>query len=82
MADVAGSAQGGFLAEFRNVVQDLPVLVTMGGPAELEANAVFARRYEIQRLLGEGDRKRTYLARDKKMDRLVARVPAKSFSSS
>lgn len=47
-------------------------MVTMGGPAELEPGAVFARRYEIQRLLGEGDRKRTYLARDKKMDRLVA----------
>jgi serine/threonine protein kinase len=72
MADVAGSARGGFLAEFRNVVQDLPGLVTMGGPAELEPGVVFARRYEIQRLLGEGDRKRTYLARDKKMDRLVA----------
>jgi serine/threonine protein kinase len=47
-------------------------LATIGGPAELEPGAVFARRYEIQRLLGEGDRKRTYLARDKKMDRLVA----------
>lgn len=33
---------------------------------------VFAHRYELQRLLGEGDRKRTYLARDTKLDRLVA----------
>lgn len=32
----------------------------------------FAGRYEIQRVLGEGDRKRTCLARDTKMDRLVA----------
>jgi serine/threonine protein kinase len=44
----------------------------MGGATELEPGEVFAGRYEIQRLLGEGDRKRTYLARDKKMDRLVA----------
>ena len=44
----------------------------MGGPAELEPGYVFAGRYEIQRLLGEGDRKRTYLALDTKMDRLVA----------
>lgn len=44
----------------------------MGGVAELKAGEIFAGRYEIQRLLGEGDRKRTYLARDKKMDRLVA----------
>lgn len=33
---------------------------------------VFAQRYELQHLLGEGDRKRTYLARDTKLDRLVA----------
>lgn len=44
----------------------------MGGAAELEAGDVFAGRYEVQRLLGEGDRKRTYLARDAKMDRFVA----------
>ena len=44
----------------------------MGGVAELEPGEVFARRYEVQRLLGEGDRKRTYLARDTKMNRLVA----------
>jgi eukaryotic-like serine/threonine-protein kinase len=44
----------------------------MGGAAELGPGEVFAGRYEIQRLLGEGDRKRTYLALDKKMDRLVA----------
>ena len=44
----------------------------MGRAKEFEADEVFAGRYEIQRLLGEGDRKRTYLARDKKMDRLVA----------
>ena len=44
----------------------------MGGATEFEPDEVFAGRYEIQRLLGEGDRKRTYLARDKKMDRLVA----------
>jgi serine/threonine protein kinase len=36
------------------------------------AGEVFAGRYEIQHLLGEGDRKRTYLARDAKLDRLVA----------
>jgi serine/threonine protein kinase len=44
----------------------------MGGVTELEPGEVFAGRYEVQRLLGEGDRKRTYLARDKKMSRLVA----------
>jgi serine/threonine protein kinase len=44
----------------------------MGGGTELGPGEVFAGRYEIKRLLGEGDRKRTYLARDKKMDRLVA----------
>ena len=44
----------------------------MGGATELEPGEVFAGRYEIQRPLGEGDRKRTYLARDTKMDRLVA----------
>lgn len=44
----------------------------MGGVRELEPGDVFAKRYEIQRPLGEGDRKRTYLALDKKMNRLVA----------
>jgi serine/threonine protein kinase len=44
----------------------------MGGVAELDPGEVFAGRYEVQRLLGEGDRKRTYLARDTKMGRLVA----------
>ncbi|HUZ56117.1 MAG TPA: protein kinase, partial [Streptosporangiaceae bacterium] len=44
----------------------------MGRAAELEPGEIFAGRYEVQRFLGEGDRKRTYLARDKKMDRLVA----------
>jgi hypothetical protein len=44
----------------------------MSGVAELKPGEVFAHRYEIQQLLGEGDRKRTYLARDPKMDRLVA----------
>jgi hypothetical protein len=44
----------------------------MGGAAEFKPGDVFAKRYEIQRSLGEGDRKRTYLALDKKMDRLVA----------
>lgn len=40
--------------------------------AELRPGNVFAGRYEIQRMLGEGDRKRTFLARDRKMHRLVA----------
>jgi serine/threonine protein kinase len=44
----------------------------VGGAAELEPGEVFAGRYEIQHQLGEGDRKRTYRARDAKMDRLVA----------
>ena len=44
----------------------------MGGVAELERGDLFAGRYEIERLLGEGDRKRTYLARDTKLDRFVA----------
>ncbi len=44
----------------------------MGGVAEFEPGDVFAGRYVVQRLLGEGDRKRTYLARDTKMGRLVA----------
>src|SRR5579859_2235107 len=44
----------------------------MGGAAELEIGSVFAGRYEVQRELGAGDRKRTYLARDRKLDRWVA----------
>src|SRR5215467_2274435 len=44
----------------------------MGGAAELEIGSVFADRYEVQRELGSGDRKRTYLARDRKLDRRVA----------
>lgn len=44
----------------------------MGGATGLEPGEVFVGRYQIQRLLGEGDRKRTYLALDEKMDRLVA----------
>ena len=45
---------------------------TMGRVRELESGVVFAGRYEVQRLLGEGDRKRTYLAHDRKLDRLAA----------
>lgn len=44
----------------------------VSGAAELKPGENFAGRYEIQRPLGEGDRKRTYLARDAKMNRLVA----------
>jgi len=44
----------------------------MGGVTEVKPGDTFAKRYEIQRSLGEGDRKRTYLALDKKIDRLVA----------
>jgi serine/threonine protein kinase len=44
----------------------------VGGVAHLEPGGVFAGRYEVRRSLGEGDRKRTYLARDTKLDRLVA----------
>src|ERR1022692_4253233 len=72
MADVARPTQRESLAELRDGVRDLPELLTMGGAAELEPGEVFAGRYEVRRLLGEGDRKRTYLARDTKMNRLVA----------
>jgi len=42
-------------------------------PGELEPGQLFADRYRIERRLGEGDRKRTYLAEDVKVgDRLVA----------
>jgi serine/threonine protein kinase len=44
----------------------------MDGMPELAPGEVFAERYEVRRQLGEGDRKRTYLARDVKMDRFVA----------
>ena len=44
----------------------------MGVKFDLEPAEEFADRYVIERLLGEGDRKRTYLARDMKVDRLVA----------
>jgi serine/threonine protein kinase len=44
----------------------------MDATAELEPGEFFIGRYEVQRILGEGDRKRTYLARDTKMHRLVA----------
>jgi serine/threonine protein kinase len=39
---------------------------------ELPANSVFAGRYRIVGLLGEGDRKRTYLAEDTVVPRRVA----------
>ena len=38
----------------------------------LEPGVIFADRYEVQHVLGSGDRKHTYLARDTKMGRLVA----------
>jgi serine/threonine protein kinase len=44
----------------------------MASPAELRQGDIFAGRYVIERRLGEGDRKRTYLATDNKLDRLVA----------
>ena len=44
----------------------------MGGATGLGPGEIFARRYEIRQLLGQGDRKRTFLAFDQKMDRLVA----------
>jgi len=44
----------------------------MAGLADLEPGTIFAGRFEIVRPLGEGDRKRTYLARDLKIDRQVA----------
>jgi hypothetical protein len=33
----------------------------------LDTGELFAQRYVIDRALGEGDRKKTYLARDRKM---------------
>ena len=44
----------------------------MGEMAGPEHGGVVAGRYVIERLLGAGDRKRTYLARDMKVDRHVA----------
>jgi len=44
----------------------------MGGAKGLGPGEIFVRRYEIRQLLGQGDRKRTFLAFDQKMDRLVA----------
>jgi serine/threonine protein kinase len=44
----------------------------MVGAAGVELGNAVAGRYEIRGPLGEGDRKRTYLAWDTKMDRLVA----------
>jgi hypothetical protein len=44
----------------------------MGSQPIVDPGVVLPGRYEVQRLLGEGDRKRTYLARDTKMARQVA----------
>lgn len=44
----------------------------MGGASELEPGDLFEGRYDVERLLGEGDRKRTYLAWDTKVERRVA----------
>ena len=44
----------------------------MGGATGLGPGEIFVGRYEIRQLLGQGDRKRTFLAFDQKMDRLVA----------
>jgi serine/threonine protein kinase len=44
----------------------------MDGTTELKSGEVFAERYKVERVLGEGDRKRTYLARDLKLGRSVA----------
>jgi serine/threonine protein kinase len=41
-------------------------------PDTLLPGQMFAQRYRVERLLGDGDRKRTYLARDTKMEKLVA----------
>lgn len=51
-------------------------------PGELEPGKLFADRYCIERLLGEGDRKCTYLAEDVKVgDRLVALSVVKPHAS-
>ena len=44
----------------------------MADLAQLSSGETFAGRYVVDRVLGEGDRKRTYLAKDLKLDRLVA----------
>lgn len=44
----------------------------MADLAELGPGDVFAGRYVIESVLGEGDRKKTFLAKDKKMGRPVA----------
>jgi serine/threonine protein kinase len=49
----------------------------MRGASELHTGGLFAGRYEVQQLLGEGERKKTFLARDTKFDRLVALAIAK-----
>lgn len=41
-------------------------------PPELQVGELFHHRYEIERVIGEGERKRTYLARDTKLDGMVA----------
>ncbi len=50
----------------------------MGDSAELQEGEVFAGRYEVRRELANGDRKRTYLALDTKLDREVALSVVKS----
>jgi hypothetical protein len=40
--------------------------------SDVKIGSVFAGRYRILGLLGEGDRKRTYLAEDKSLGRKVA----------
>jgi len=52
----------------------------MGNTEEpvLQADSVFAGRYRIRRVLGEGDRKRTYLADDTMLPRRVALALIKS----
>jgi serine/threonine protein kinase len=44
----------------------------MADLAELGPGDVFAERYVVESVLGEGDRKKTFLANDKKMGRSVA----------
>jgi serine/threonine protein kinase len=44
----------------------------MGGATGLRPGELFVGRYQIRQLLGQGDRKRTFLAFDQRMDRLVA----------
>jgi serine/threonine protein kinase len=51
-------------------------------PGELEPGQLFAGRYHVERRLGEGDRKYTYLAEDVKVgDRLVALSVVKPHAS-